>query len=592
MNASSSLAQSLVIFRNRNFRLMWSALLITETGTAISQIASFLLVFRLTESVFSTGLMMIATIAPSLLFGLAAGVVVDRTDRRRLMIAGEVARAGLMLAVPLLLGAGVGWLYVLVFLSAALGQFFNPAFYSALPDIADDEQLGAANSLLSISQYGAIALGSAAGGLLVAYWPIAWAFYLDAATFLTSAVLLTRIQLPPSVPALQAGQSALGNVRQGLRFVVGKPALRSLLLVFVPIGLTYGFAEVLRLPFVLTELGGTELDFGLLDSLTLLAMVAAGLLMTLYSRRLRDGQWIVLSTLGVGVASVAFATSWSVGSAIVFSMAEGFLFAPTAIAASLIIERNTPRHMRGRAFSAFFVVRDSMFLLGMLLAGLGDLFDLRLLYGLSGVVLIGAAVVAQFMPGLGRTLDDWLRRRLPVAAVAAPSPPRPLSAAEVERWLAAVPVLSTFGDDMRARLVAESLLLDAPLGTTLIAQDEASDAAYFVLDGTVTAMRRMAHGHEVLEVLVAGDFFGEIAALTGSRRTADVIVTDQATVISLPAALWRDLSARPGFGELVDEMVDTRLTRLGGCDAALPGRIDYQGLAALRGETEALTLSS
>lgn len=565
---------------------MWTALLITETGTAISQIASFLLVFRLTQSVFSTGLMMMATIAPSLLFGLAAGVVVDRTDRRRLMIVSELVRAGLMVAVPLLLVGGVGWLYGLVFLSAALGQFFSPAFYSALPDIADDEQLGAANSLLSVSQYGAIALGSAVGGLLVTYWPIAWAYYLDAATFLVSALLLTRIQLPPGMPSLHAGQSAFNNVRQGLRFVAGKPTLRSLFLVFVPIGLTYGFAEVLRLPFVLTELGGTELDFGLVDSLTLVAMVGSGLLMTVYSRRRRDGQWIVLSTLGVGLSSIAFATSWSVGSAIVFSMAEGFLYAPTAIAASLIIERNTPRHMRGRAFSAFFVVRDTMFLLGMLLAGLGDVFDLRLLYGLSGAVIVATAVVAQFMPGLGQSLDQWLHRRLPDEAVAEPSPPHRLSAAEYERWLAVVPVLGGFDESVQTRLATEALLLDAPLGTTIIAQDEASDAAYFVLDGTVTAMRQLVGGHEVLEVLVAGDFFGEIAALTGARRTADVIATDHAEVIALPASLWRELSALPAFGELVDEVVDVRLTRLGGCDAALPGRIDYQGLAALRAESD------
>lgn len=587
MSYLAHVTQSLIIFRNSNFRLMWTALLVTETGTAISQIASFLLVFRLTDSVFSTGLMMMATIAPSLLFGLAAGAVVDRTARRRLMVVSELARAALMLAVPLSLGAGVGWLFVLVLASSSLAQFFSPAFYSVLPDVADHEQLGAANSLLSVSQYGAIALGSLVGGLLVAYWPIAWAYYIDAATFVVSAVLLSRIRLPRRPSSIHASQSVVGNVQQGLRFVASKPTLRSLFLIFVPIGITYGFAEVIRLPFMLDELGATELEFGLLDSLTVLAMTAAGLLMTLYSRRLRDGQWIVLSTFGVGLASIAFALSWSVGSAIVFGMAEGFLYAPTAIASSLIIERNTPRHMRGRAFSAFFVVRDSMFLLGMLLAGLGDVYDLRLLYGLSGAVILGTGFAAQFMPGLGQTLDRWLLRRLPdPATLPPPSPPHPLSPAEFERWLAVVPFLTTVNEAMRGRLAAEPLFMEAPVGTTIVAQDEASDAAYFVLDGTVTAMQRAAGGHEVLEVLVAGDFFGEIAALTGVPRTADVIATDQTTVIALPSALWRDLSALPDFGDLVHEMAEKRLAALGRCDVALPGRIDYRALPVFSGAAE------
>lgn len=577
------MARSLIIFRNQNFRVMWTALLITETGTAVSQIASFLLIFRLTESVFSTGLMMMATIAPSLLFGLLAGVAVDRYDRLRIMILSELGRAVLMLAVPLLLGNSINWLYVLVLASSSMGQFFGPAFYSVLPEVADDEQLGAANSLLSVSQYGAIALGSLIGGLLISRAPVAWAYYFDAVTFLISAVLLTRIHLPQRPSLIHPDESVVANVWSGLRFVAGKPTLRSLFLVFVPIGITYGFAEVLRLPFVLTVLGGSELAVGVLDSLTVVAMVVAGLLMTVYSGRRRDGQWIVLSCFGVGLASIAFAFSWSVGSAVVFGMAEGFLYAPTAIASSLIIERNTPRPLRGRVLSAFFVIRDSMFLLGMLLAGLGDLFDLRLLYALSGGVIVATGVVTLAMPGLGQSLDRWLRRRLPDRR-ADLVPARPLAPGEFDRWMAVAPILTTFDDPIRDRLAVESRLVVAPLGSTIIAQDATSDAAYFVLDGTVTAMRHLPGGSEVLEVLVAGDFFGEIAALTGARRTADVIATDQVIVIKLPSDLWRDLALLPGYGELIHETVDVRLTRLGGCDAALPGRIDYQGLAALRGD--------
>ncbi len=197
-----------------------------------------------------------------------------------------------------------------------------------LPDIADDDELGAANSLLAVSQYGAIAVGSAVAGLLVAYWPIELAYYFDAATFLVSAVLISRVVVTKARPAGVGAQSVKENVLSGLRFVAGKPVVRSLFLVFVPVGIAYGFSDVLRLPFVLQELGGSEVDYGLLESLSVVGMVAAGLLMTLYSRRLRDGQWVVLSFLGVGLASVAFALSGSVGMVFVMGMIEGIYVCP------------------------------------------------------------------------------------------------------------------------------------------------------------------------------------------------------------------------------------------------------------------------
>src|SRR5262245_36584314 len=126
MSATSAKSISpLAVFRNRAFTLMWTGQLVSTVGSALSSLAASILVFRLTNSALSVGLMLMATAAPSLVVGLVAGVFVDRLDRRRIMLAADVLRAGLALLIPVLAPLNIGWLYIIVALSSAIGQFFD-----------------------------------------------------------------------------------------------------------------------------------------------------------------------------------------------------------------------------------------------------------------------------------------------------------------------------------------------------------------------------------------------------------------------------------------------------------------------------------
>ncbi|MBC8075724.1 MAG: MFS transporter, partial [Chloroflexales bacterium] len=149
------------VFRRRNFALLWTAQFISKMGTSLATLAASILVYRVTGSALSVGLMLIATAAPSLFFGLVAGVFVDRLDRRKIMVASDLARAVLTLLIPILLPFGIGWLYVLVILISVVGQFFDPAQASVLPEIAPDEELAAANSMMRISSVGSMSVGFA-----------------------------------------------------------------------------------------------------------------------------------------------------------------------------------------------------------------------------------------------------------------------------------------------------------------------------------------------------------------------------------------------------------------------------------------------
>src|SRR5574340_556351 len=128
--AETASVSPFAVFRNRNFRLMWSGQLVSTMGSALTSLAASIYVFRLTGSALSVGLMLMASAAPSLLVGLFAGVIVDRYDRRRIMIAADVIRALFVFLIPFVVHWGIAWLYVAVALTSTVAQFFDPAYES------------------------------------------------------------------------------------------------------------------------------------------------------------------------------------------------------------------------------------------------------------------------------------------------------------------------------------------------------------------------------------------------------------------------------------------------------------------------------
>src|SRR5512142_2451030 len=224
------------VFRNRNFSLMWSGQLVSTMGSALTSLAASIYVFRMTNSALSVGLMLMATAAPSLVVGLFAGVFVDRYDRKKIMIAADLLRAVLVVLIPILVPFSVAWLYVVVILTSAIGQFFDPAYESVLPEVASDEELAAANSLIAISSFGSTAIGFAASGLIASAADISWAFYLDAFSFAFSGfcIFLMRIQ-HISADEQTSASVVITNLRAGVRELFSTPILRSLFTTQVPI---------------------------------------------------------------------------------------------------------------------------------------------------------------------------------------------------------------------------------------------------------------------------------------------------------------------------------------------------------------------
>jgi CRP-like cAMP-binding protein len=484
------------------------------------------------------------------------------------------------------------WLYVLVLLSASLQQFFDPANDSVFPDIASDEELGAANSLMAIAQFGSTAVGFALAGLITAQFSIELAFYLDAATFVITAALIGLVKVPKLVAEeLTSIGEVIRNIGFGAGFIWKVPILRSMLLLRVPIMLIFGLQNVLLLPFAIEVLGAGEFEYGIQEGVTSVGFVIGSLLMAKYADRLREGTWLVLSFLGMGVAGLLYALSTNIWVAIGLIGFSGVLNAPSFVAGRLINQRNTPREVRGRVFSTSYVIRDVIYLGGMAVAGLADIIDVRLLFAASSVALVAASLVGAVLPGIGQPAAEWRRtitllRTAPRAALGAVRSPTFDDLEALGRY---IPALAGMPQRDRDALISQARVVEAEAGTAITRAGETGDNAYFVLSGRAVAGSTSGEGqYRSLSAMTAGDVFGEIAALTGSPRTADVVAEEDTTMLEVSAETLRRLMAIPDFSSLVLGKMQERLARSTSIDD-LPrfGGIDQAALRELRRESAA-----
>jgi len=578
------------VFRHRDFSLLWLAQLVSTAGSALTDLAAAIFVWRATDSTLAVALTLMVTAVPSLVVGLLAGVYVDRHDRKRIMVVTSLVQAGVVGLIAVVTGIdaiALPGLYLLLLTNAGVKQFFDPAHDSLIPEVATDEELAAANAFLSIASFGSTAIGFAAAGLLAGSIGLTWAFIIDAASFLFAAgciALMGRYPMPQ--PDDDASVAVIvANLKSGMATLFGTPIIRSLFVVGALMFFSFGLWNVLLLPFTLKTLHATEFQYGLQEGLTSVGFVAGSLFMARFSRRLPEPVWIITAMVGMGIAGVLYGLSTQIGVAILLVMASGFLNSPSSVSRSVLLQRNTPREMRGRVFSSFYVMRDVIFLFGMAGAGLADYVDIRLLIILASSLLFVSAAFTFVAPGLGVSTWRAASARLRAAQTApslALSPVRAATLADFDRLAGRLGAFARLSPAKRSSFVQDATVREVPEGTRIVEHGDTASSAYFILDGSATAGIPTDNGFRGLSTMVAGDFFGEIAALTGSRRTADVVADTDTTLMEVPAAALRSLMEEPAISELVLPTLTERLARTTSSDLPRLAGLDQDALRDLR----------
>jgi CRP-like cAMP-binding protein/sugar phosphate permease len=575
------------VFRRRDFSLLWLAQLISTAGSSLTDLAAGIWVYRETGSALAVGLTLMATAVPSLVVGLLAGVYVDRHDRKRILVVTCLIQSVIVgiLALAVEMDSIVG-LYALILINAGVKQFFDPAHDSLIPEMASDEELAAANAFLSIAAFGSTAIGFAGAGLLASTVGLTWAFILDAASFVVCAGLISLMgRYPMPAPEDEASVGVIvENLKSGVATLFGTPIIRSLFIVGAFMFVAFGLWNVLLLPFSIQVLGATEFEYGLQEGLTSVGFVIGSLFMARFARLLPEPAWIVVSLVGMGVAGIAYALATSVPVAILLVSISGFLQPPSSVSRSVLLQRHTPREMRGRVFSAFYVMRDVIFLIGMAGAGLADVMDIRVLIIIASSLLFVSAAFTLVAPGLG--IATWraasARLASAEAAAALPAAVRPATIADFDRLAVRLGTFARLSPEQRAAFVSDATVREVPAGTRVVAHGDAASSVYFILDGATTAGIPEESGYRGLSSMGPGDFFGEIAALTGSPRTADVVTDEDSTLMEVPAEALRATMAVPDIRRLVFSTLTSRLLRTEAADLPRLAGVDQESLRELR----------
>ena len=591
MSAAAAPAPSMfAVFRRRDFSLLWLAQLISTAGSSLTDLAAGIWVYRETGSALAVGLTLMATAVPSLVVGLLAGVYVDRHDRKRILVVTCLIQSVIVgfIALTVEMDSIVG-LFVLILLNAGVKQFFDPAHDSLIPEMASDEELSSANAFLSIAAFGSTAIGFAGAGLLASTVGLTWAFILDAASFVICAVLISLMgRYPMPVPDEEASVAVIiANLKVGIGTLFGTPVIRSLFIVGAFMFVAFGLWNVLLLPFSIQELKATEFEYGLQEGLTSVGFVAGSLLMARFARLLPEPAWIVVSLIGMGIAGIAYALSTEIGPAILLVTISGLLQPPSSVSRSVLLQRHTPREMRGRVFSAFYVMRDVIFLIGMAGAGLADIVDIRLLIIVASSLLFVSAAFTLVAPGLGITTWRAASARLTAAMDGAPAltavPVRAATLADFDRLAVRLGTFARLSPEQRSAFVADATVREVPAGTMIVAHGDVASSAYFVLEGAAAAgIPEPDGGYRGLAIMRAGDFFGEIAALTGSPRTADVVAEEDTSLLEVPAAALRATMIVPEIQRLVFSTLTSRLLRTESADLPRLAGLDQESLRDLR----------
>ncbi|HEY7343740.1 MAG TPA: MFS transporter [Ktedonobacterales bacterium] len=218
------------LWSNRDWVLLWSGQLVSVVGTQVSQLAYPLLMLALTDSPAQAGFLSAARTIPYLLLGLPAGALVDRWDRRRVMIVCDAGRALALGSIPLALAFGwlsLAQLYAVALLEGALNVFFSLAETAALTRVVAREQIPSATTLNEVTLSTGSMLGPALGGLIFAIGQ-GFAFLVDAISYAVSVVSVWFIHSDLSAPRTADESRLLDDIREGVVWLWRQSLMRFL----------------------------------------------------------------------------------------------------------------------------------------------------------------------------------------------------------------------------------------------------------------------------------------------------------------------------------------------------------------------------
>jgi MFS family permease len=353
----------------RRFRLLWLGRVSSSVGDAMTPVALTFAVLSLHGSATALGGVLASLTIARVVFTLAGGVVADRLSRRTIMLACDVARAGIQAFIGAMLLTHHMTLSLLVACEALFGAasaFFAPAADGLLPQTVGEESLQGANALLGMSRNTLNVFGPALSGLLVAVAGSGWVFATDAVSFVASAAFLSRLDV--NAPARAPLRSFGTELREGLREVTARSWVRTPIVGFAITNLMFASFLVLGPVVFVAHFPHPSKCWGLVSACgSVGAIVGAFASVKLAPRHPLYGAFVATTLVAVPIAARARPLPWE-------AIAVGWGFGMGAIALGntwweTTLQRSIPEHVFSRVRSYDILVSFVFMPVGMVVLG-------------------------------------------------------------------------------------------------------------------------------------------------------------------------------------------------------------------------------
>ena len=387
------------IIKNRNFAFMWFGHLISHAGDAVFMIALPWLMLDITGSKSLTSLVSMSAYLPAVLFGLFAGVVVDRYNRKWIMIYSDILRALLVAVIPLSLIYGfISPLLIgaITFSLSTFSAFFYPARDSLIPHIVTAEELPAANSAISVSGQMSHLLGPLFAGIGISIFGLRHLFTADAISFLFSILLISLIVGPARKLTIEKHPPKWQGIVEGLTYVNSHKGLRLLLILTFVNNIFIMGPAIIGLPVFVREV--LTSDFGVLAKLEV--AMAAGMIVGsfVFWKAEKNISPISILLFGIVMDGITYTLLFFADTsfiAILVLIIHGIGIPLITVSRTTIIQAVVPDEFRGRLFSMIYMAvmgttAISVGLTGFILEFIGaDSLFLLIGVGAASTVIIG-----------------------------------------------------------------------------------------------------------------------------------------------------------------------------------------------------------
>lgn len=366
---------------NRNYRWTWTGQVVSEVGDHFNNIAVFSLAMQHPDPGMVVAGTLIARAIPMLAAGPIAGVLLDRFDRKKIMIASDLIRA--VIAALFIFAAGGKAIWPLYTLSALLmcaSPFFTAGRSAILPSITTPEQLHSANSFTQTTSWATTAIGAFLGGASVAGFGYDWAFFLNAMSFLFSAWCISMLRSPSGSFRAETQRhresvSPWRDYADGLRYLRDNPLLAAIALIGVGWATGGGAAQILFSLFGETVFQRGPAGIGQIWGCAAIGLVIGGAFAHWLAPRLSFRAYkrsIVVAYLVHGFSYVAFALMPGFVGALVMIAVSRAAVAVSSVLNTTVLMRNLADEFRGRVFATMETLVWSTMMISMMVAGVAS----------------------------------------------------------------------------------------------------------------------------------------------------------------------------------------------------------------------------